>query len=311
MKERTPAQLRASAEQLSHKRNARSATVPSEADALRLLHELQVHQIELELQNDELKETRAVLEAALSRYTNLYDLAPVGYLVVSPAGLILQGNLSGSRLLGMERSLLVGNRLESFISPSGRAPYRKLYQKLQGGEPQPVCEVILQVKGEDSNIVRLEAVAQDRGLSYLIAMTDVSDLKLAEANMLLFAQAVQQSPIAVVISNLRGQIEYVNRRFTELSGYEATEAIGRELGFQQSDQGQLEDATKAWTTVFAGHAWSGDFESYKKDGTTMVERASVSPMRDDDGLITHILWMADDVTAQRELENKRRRSQKI
>ena len=77
----------------------------TEAEAQRLVHELQVHQIELEMQNQELRESRAEVEAGLERYTELYDFAPVGYLTLGRDGAIRQVNLTGARLLGVERPL--------------------------------------------------------------------------------------------------------------------------------------------------------------------------------------------------------------
>ena len=75
-------------------------------NAQRQLHELQVHQVELELQNEELRSTRAQAESLLTRYTDLYDFAPVGYFTISRAGLITQTNLTGSRMLGLPRARL-------------------------------------------------------------------------------------------------------------------------------------------------------------------------------------------------------------
>jgi PAS domain-containing protein len=95
----------------------------TEADAKRLLHELQVHQIELEMQNAELQEARNKVETLLETYTDLYDFAPVGYFSVDEQGLILEVNLTGAALLGIERSRLINRRLQGFVDP----PSRKLF----------------------------------------------------------------------------------------------------------------------------------------------------------------------------------------
>ena len=87
----------------------------SPADAQRVLHDLQVHRIELELQNEELRRAQDALEASRARYFDLYDLAPVGYFTLNEGGLILEANLTGANLLGVARRALVNQPLGRFV----------------------------------------------------------------------------------------------------------------------------------------------------------------------------------------------------
>ena len=104
--------------------------------ALRALHELRVHQIELEMQNEELRRTQEELEASRERYFDLYDLAPVGYFTLNEKGLILEANLTAAKLLGVARSALVKQPLSSFILPQDQDTYY-LHRKalLETGAP--------------------------------------------------------------------------------------------------------------------------------------------------------------------------------
>ena len=92
----------------------------SAADTQRLLHELQVHQVELEMQNAELQESRDLTEALLEKYTDLYDFAPVGYFSLDKTGRLLEANLTGAALLGTERSRLISRSLRRFVAPPSR-----------------------------------------------------------------------------------------------------------------------------------------------------------------------------------------------
>jgi hypothetical protein len=100
LRRRAEARLRAAA--------TKGATARTETDTQRLVHELQVHQIELEMQNEELRQSRAEVEAGLECYTELYDFAPVGYVTLGRDGTIRQMNLAGAHLLGVERARLPG-----------------------------------------------------------------------------------------------------------------------------------------------------------------------------------------------------------
>jgi PAS domain-containing protein len=116
------------------------AAVPPE-EAGRLLHELQVHQIELEMQNDELRRAQQELEASRVKYFDLYDLAPVGYFTVSEEGLILEANLRGADLLGVGRNRLTKQPLTRYIVPEDQDVYYLHRKRLLETGVRQVCEL--------------------------------------------------------------------------------------------------------------------------------------------------------------------------
>jgi PAS domain S-box-containing protein len=119
----------------------------SEADTLRMLHELEVHQIELEMQNAELQKARDDMEEVLERYTDLYDFAPVGYFSIDAEGLILEVNLTGAALLGVERSRLIRLRLARYVAPASRTIFGTFLEKVFAGTNDQDCEVLLLKEG--------------------------------------------------------------------------------------------------------------------------------------------------------------------
>ena len=116
----------------------------TEADTRRILHELEVHQIELEMQNAELQESRDKVETLLDTYTDLYDFAPVGYYSVDEQGLILEVNLTGAALLGVERSRLVTRRLLTFATPKSLTILQAFFKKVFASPEKQICVVSLQ-----------------------------------------------------------------------------------------------------------------------------------------------------------------------
>jgi PAS domain S-box-containing protein len=116
-------ELRRRAERRITDKRASGDADPTGIDALKLLHELQVHQVELEMQNASLREARAQEEAALQKYTDLYDFAPVGYFTLDGHGRIVECNLTGAALLEAERSALIGRRFQMVVTPKDRPAF--------------------------------------------------------------------------------------------------------------------------------------------------------------------------------------------
>ena len=153
--------------------------------APRLLHELQVHQVELELQNEELRQAQESLEAARSRYFDLYDLAPVGYVTLNEQGLILEANLTAATLLGVPRSSLVKRPITHFFFRDDQDIYYLHHKRLiETGEPQ-AWELRMMRRGGEPFWARIEAtIAQDSGNGALICrtvMSDITERKRAES----------------------------------------------------------------------------------------------------------------------------------
>ncbi len=115
-------------------------TTVLEADSQRTLHELQVHQIELEMQNTELQDARDKMELLLEKYTDLYDFAPVGYFSLDEQGRILDANLTGTTLLGVDRSALINRRLPEFVPPESRLIFQAFLEEVFARPGRLTCE---------------------------------------------------------------------------------------------------------------------------------------------------------------------------
>lgn len=175
-----PEELRRAAEARLRVR-AGAAAAPEGADLHRLLHELQVHQIELEIQNEELIRTRDAAEEALERATELYDFAPVGYLTLDREGLIRDANFAAASLLGRERLTLAGVRLATLVTPAARAALPALLAQSFAAESKVVCSLPFVGEGPLLRYAHLEAVASASGLECRLAIIDVTAAKTAEA----------------------------------------------------------------------------------------------------------------------------------
>ena len=162
-----------------------------------------MHQIELEMQNEELRRTQSELEASRARYFDLYDLAPVGYFTISEQGLILEANLTGVGLLGVGRSDVVKQPITRFILPEDQdIYYRHRNQLVETGVPQ-VCD--LRVLRADAAPIwaRLEATVAQGGESdepvHRVVLSDITEHKRAEQQVFETNQRLQSLMEAVPV----------------------------------------------------------------------------------------------------------------
>ncbi|MBI5531339.1 MAG: response regulator [Deltaproteobacteria bacterium] len=174
-------ELRQLAEQRLQERVDTGEAIPASVnDVSRLVQELQVHQTELELQNEELKAARDELEAGLQRYAELYDFAPVGYLTLGRDGGIRKANLAGARLLGMERSRLIGRRLGLSVADSSRADFDAFLRRTFDSKAKEVCELELRAVDREPLAVRIEAALSEDGEECRAMLLDITERRRGE-----------------------------------------------------------------------------------------------------------------------------------
>jgi len=207
LRRRAEAQLRAIA--------SPAATPRTAADTQRLVHELQVHQVELELQNEELRQARADLEASLERVTALYDFAPVGYASLDRAGTIRQVNFAGAALLGVERLAALGTPLNRRLPPETRPAFQAFLATVCDRGGKAACEVSLRPDGSPPLCVRIEALATEAGNECRVALLDVTERTRAEA-ALRRAHADLEERVQARTAELSGAVQSLARQSAQL-----------------------------------------------------------------------------------------------
>ena len=155
--------------------------VPTENTVQRLYHELQIHEIELEMQNTELRSVRDELESSLDKYTMLYDFAPVGYCTLDREGIIQAANLTAATLFGKMRSQLIGRPFVLFIAEQPRQQlFSSFLDKIFANEGNESCELKLVQQGDSVFFVRIESRVCSSGMECSVAIIDVSARKRVE-----------------------------------------------------------------------------------------------------------------------------------
>jgi len=230
-------QLRRRAEAAWRERGS-DADKLSAADVPALLHELEVHQIQLEMQNAELRRAQEELEAARDKYADLYDFAPAGHLTINENGQILEANLTAAGLLGTERGVLPGQSLSRFIAPEDQGVYYKHGRAVLGAANGQVCEIRMVPRAGTPFDVRMQSmgVTNNDGTvtKWRTVISDITEHKQAQ-------QALQESESkvrallnstgqAIYGVDLSGKCTFVNPAFLRMLGYQhQDELLGKNI----------------------------------------------------------------------------------
>ena len=290
--------------------------------ARQMFHELRVHQVELELQNDELRRTQAELEASRARYVDLYDLAPVGYLTLSQPGLILEANLTAAGLLGVERGALVKRPLSSFIVPEDQALYDRDRQQLfETGAPR-ICELRLMKTDGHTNArrpswARLEStVTRDAegAPACRTALSDITASKEAEGRLResdnFSRRLMDISPDAIAVTDLEGMVVLCNQRTAAQHGFESPQALtgaNVRVFFPPEEWPRaMENMRK---TLTSGRVTDIPYTLLRQDGTSFPAELTATVVPDPDGNPRYLMAIIRDITAQKQAEAALRESE--
>ncbi|MFN3531168.1 MAG: putative bifunctional diguanylate cyclase/phosphodiesterase [Candidatus Brocadia sp.] len=172
--------------------------------------------------------------------------------------------------------------------------------------------IVLQSKSNPALLSALFAILFMVVIGFIVSHTasivgnaiDLAEAKrnLAEAQHRKLSQAVEHSPNTVIITDVHGNIEYVNPKFTQLTGYTPEEVIGQNPRFLKSGETPPEEYKRLWDTITSGGEWRGEFYNRKKNGECYWERASILPIRNAEGVVTHFLAVKEDITERKNFE---------
>lgn len=290
-----PDSLRTAAEvQLARASLKDMATRPTD----KLLHELHVYQIELEMQNDELRRAQVALEESRDRYLNLYDFAPIGYLTLTREAMISEVNLTGAALLGVDRNKLLKRRFAHFVVPEDKERWQQYFLRaLQNGDKQS-CELGLRRVDGSRFHVRLDSLHIETGDAcslVRVAFTDITEQKRVEEELRIAAIAFE-SQEGIIVTDTNGVIMRVNQAFTRLTGYSPEEAVGHTPALLNSGRQGTEFYENLWATLKQKRHWQGEIWNRRKNGKIYAEWLTISAVTAPDGTITHYVGTFSNIT---------------
>ncbi len=290
----------------------------SPEDTRRMLHELHVHQIELQMQNEELLRSQFELDRVRARYFDLYDLAPVGYCTVGATGLIMQSNLTATTMLGLPGSALVGKPISHFICEEDQDIYYLLRRKLPGANKAPqTCQLRMQKFNGIQFWISLSATMkldENRSSVIYLVLNDISESKKTELALqnskAHYRHLLEELQVGVVLHSPTTEVMLANKHTTTLTGMPEEELIGKSC-FNINWNAIHSDGTP-----FVGHEYPvakaaatleavrdvelGFFQPLTNDYIWLL--MSANPILNKDGSVQQIICTFVDITERKNTE---------
>ena len=298
---------RQKAEELLIRNPSKSGSQLSEAEMQKLIHELKVNQIDLEMKNEEVLLSKNQAELATEKYTELYDFAPSGYFTLSEKGNIIDLNLSGSEMLGKERSHVKNRPFSFFVSNDTRPIFNHFLGNVFKSKIKETCEVNFSNNGSLPMNAHLTGIVTENGEQCLVTVIDIADRKQAEEALRIrethLRTLVQTIPDLIWLKDADGVYISCNAMFERFFGASEADIIGktdydfvdRELAdfFRANDRKAME----------AGKPTSNEERvTFADDGHRAYLDTIKTPMYDSDGSLIGVLGIGRDLTERKRAE---------
>jgi PAS domain S-box-containing protein len=294
----------------------------SKEEMQHLIHELRVHQVELDMQNEELRRVQLEIEASRNRYSDLYDFAPVGYITASEKGLILEANLTICSMLGVERNFLIKKPFSRFITNETQDTYYFHRQKLFETKGKQTSELKLIRKDGTQFEAQLESIAIEDGKGNITqiraAITDITDRKMAEEALReseeKYRDLFNNAPnVYFSISAINGSIFNCNDKAVQLLGYDREMLLGMKiLDLYANTSDGLPKATEIFNRIKEGESIRDvELQMKHKDGHPIWISLSVDPVKNREGDIIESRSVVIDISERKRFESQLRKAQKM
>jgi PAS domain S-box-containing protein len=247
-----------------------------------------------------------------SSFRQLVEQSPLAIQIVAPDGKTLRVNRAWEQLWGVPMQALANYNVLEDRQLIDKGVMSAIRQAFAGeGAPGIVVEYdragTPDVIGAHGGVFHVKTTifptkeSDGRVREIVLLQEDISASVRAEEQLRKLAQAVEQSPESIVITNLDASIEYVNEAFVRTSGYSREEAIGQNPRLLRSSKTPVENYRSLWHAITHGELWKGEFYNKRKDGSEFIEFAIVTPLRQPDGRISHYVAVKEDVTEKKRL----------
>jgi PAS domain S-box-containing protein len=280
----------------------------SNEDEVALLEKI-TNNISFSLETILAEEARRKAKAALieseERYRALVDWTPEG-IAVHRDGKLLYINPGAVKMLGATSAdELIGKYFMDMIHPDFHKKTMESMKALsfEGNRRPMIEEKFIRLDGKEIDVeVQGITINYNGEPAIQSSIHDITERKRAEEKLKQLSQAVEQSPVSIVITDKEGSIQYVNSKFVEVTGYSFEEAIGKNPSILKSGRTSDLEYKHLWEAITAGEKWHGELHNRKKNGDLYWESATITPILNAKGETTHFLAVKEDITGRKQAE---------
>ena len=246
-------------------------------------------------------------------YRALFECSPVAIFIEDAAGNILDLNPTACQVFGYARAELLGQNIRLLVPPEHHARVaHNLNEPLAG---RVLIHEVWSVR-KDGSVSPMELheqrlVLPDGQIGILVLAHDITARKRAEETLRLRDTALQAAANAIVVTDHQGNIVWANPAFSRSTGYTLKEVLGQNPRLVQSGVHDAAFYQQLWDTILAGRVWQGELVNRRRDGSHFTESATITPIRDAAGTITHFIAVKQDVTERKRMQEELRRSEQF
>jgi len=297
---------------------AKAAAKPARASVARkparaaeeLLHDLQVHQAELEMQNEELRRVQTELEESRDQYIDFYDFAPVGYLTLDDKGRISKINLTGAALLGVERNKLIKQHLAHFVAPEDRASLHRHFKAVLKHDETQNCEILFKRDDGSGFYAQLDCLKITKAggePEVRIVLTDITERKRKDETLRekeeFFRMIAENTEDFIAVLDLTGRRLYNNPTYSRFFG--DTESLKGTDSFAEIHPDDREHVKRVFRElVLSGTGLRTEFRFQLPDGSVRYMESRGGLIRDSRGQASRVVVVSRDITERKLAEEK-------
>ena len=272
-------------------------------------HELSIQSTVVDITERKLAE--AALKESEEKYRSIFESTAVGMIVVNDnQGEILEWNLGAEKTFGYSAEEALGKPLSLLIPERHLQAHTEGFSHaLKNGELKHsgVSHELtgLRKNGEEFPLqLTLSCWKRDEHLFFSAIVLDSTERKKREARIRTLSQAIEQSPVSVIITDTDGKIEYVNSSFEQVTGYSSSDVSGKNPRILKSGNTTNQCYQELWQTICDGDAWRGELQNRKKNGDLFWEQVHIAPVFDESGMTRHFLAVKEDITQRKKQEEQ-------
>ena len=258
------------------------------------------------------KEILVKLANAEKNYRTIIENSPIPILVHLDGKFIYVNDETVKFIQLKNKEDIIGKSIIDFIHPDSQEFAKENIKKvLEGDKPKLVEEKFLTIKGETRNVLlNTGQFIYDNKTAIVAAFVDVTEIKKSEEQIKIISKGIDTSPASIVITDVSGDIQFVNPKFVEVTGYTKEEAFGENPRVLKSGYHNAKFYDEMWGAISNGDSWRGEIQNKRKNGDLYWEYAIISPIHNDKGHITHYIAIKEDVTRRKEIEKKLLKNEK-